>query len=416
MTNKSFEKLISEIRKVTLDPAAKAAIRQELLDFIKSRPVREVESSRPLSLLADLKFIPKPMAIFLVIVILVSGGVATAAEGSLPGDALYPIKVGVNEEVRAWFNFSAEAKADLDARMAVRRLEEAEQLAASSRLNADTRAELEAKFTQRAERVRTRIADLQARGNARVAAELTSQFEYSLRAHETILTELGKQRENVQVLVSPLLLRLRSEVATTSQARAEAEAAVIAERGSSIEAAARGKLNAAEQFLAQTRAFIERRRSSLNADVIARAETQLALADQTIVDGKGRLDAGAYGEAFILFDRALRYAQQVKLLVAAYMALDISVKLDGLIDTKVGESRVCIQVITRARNPGTGETRDFPTPCDVPNGWEFVPPGETEGESGAGIESESNVQTEVNTRPGRTNVETEGDFRFDFGY
>lgn len=32
----------------------------------------------------------------------------------------------------------------------------------------------------------------------------------------------------------------------------------------------------------------------------------------------------------------------------------------------------CIQVITRARNPQTGETRDFPTPCDVPEMWEII--------------------------------------------
>jgi hypothetical protein len=29
----------------------------------------------------------------------------------------------------------------------------------------------------------------------------------------------------------------------------------------------------------------------------------------------------------------------------------------------------CIQVITSAQNPETGECREFPTPCDVPPGW-----------------------------------------------
>lgn len=33
---------------------------------------------------------------------------------------------------------------------------------------------------------------------------------------------------------------------------------------------------------------------------------------------------------------------------------------------------ICVQVITKAKNPQTGEVRDFPTPCDVPNGWEVV--------------------------------------------
>ncbi len=29
----------------------------------------------------------------------------------------------------------------------------------------------------------------------------------------------------------------------------------------------------------------------------------------------------------------------------------------------------CIQVITPAKNTQTGEVRDFPTPCDIPEGW-----------------------------------------------
>ena len=36
---------------------------------------------------------------------------------------------------------------------------------------------------------------------------------------------------------------------------------------------------------------------------------------------------------------------------------------------KFVEPEICIQVITPARNPQTGEVRDFPTPCDVPEGW-----------------------------------------------
>jgi hypothetical protein len=39
---------------------------------------------------------------------------------------------------------------------------------------------------------------------------------------------------------------------------------------------------------------------------------------------------------------------------------------------KPEETQVCIQVVTTARNPQTGETRDFPTPCEVPEGWEMA--------------------------------------------
>lgn len=34
--------------------------------------------------------------------------------------------------------------------------------------------------------------------------------------------------------------------------------------------------------------------------------------------------------------------------------------------------QLCIQVITSAKDPKSGQCRDFPTPCDVPAGWEKV--------------------------------------------
>ncbi len=38
----------------------------------------------------------------------------------------------------------------------------------------------------------------------------------------------------------------------------------------------------------------------------------------------------------------------------------------------VGDSPACAQVITPARNLNTGECIEYPTPCDVPDGWDVV--------------------------------------------
>jgi hypothetical protein len=35
-------------------------------------------------------------------------------------------------------------------------------------------------------------------------------------------------------------------------------------------------------------------------------------------------------------------------------------------------TEVCAQVITSAVNPDTGDIKQFPTPCDVPKGWEVI--------------------------------------------
>jgi hypothetical protein len=39
---------------------------------------------------------------------------------------------------------------------------------------------------------------------------------------------------------------------------------------------------------------------------------------------------------------------------------------------KTNEAQICIQVITPAKNNQSGEVKDFPTPCDVPEGWEKI--------------------------------------------
>jgi len=42
-------------------------------------------------------------------------------------------------------------------------------------------------------------------------------------------------------------------------------------------------------------------------------------------------------------------------------------KENAIID--LDKNKICVQVITPAKNPVTGECKEFPSPCDVPSGW-----------------------------------------------
>ncbi len=44
----------------------------------------------------------------------------------------------------------------------------------------------------------------------------------------------------------------------------------------------------------------------------------------------------------------------------------------GLVRPTVPKKTACAEVITPAKNPDTQEIRDFPTPCDVPEGWQII--------------------------------------------
>lgn len=66
----------------------------------------------------------------------------------------------------------------------------------------------------------------------------------------------------------------------------------------------------------------------------------------------------------------------VALVGVALMAWSVRDALDRADDVAKDDNddEMCVQVITPARNPETGEVVDFPTPCDVPEGWEVVEP------------------------------------------
>lgn len=45
--------------------------------------------------------------------------------------------------------------------------------------------------------------------------------------------------------------------------------------------------------------------------------------------------------------------------------------------TTTANNLICAQVITKAKDPKTKVIKEFSTPCDVPTGWEVVPPAST---------------------------------------
>ena len=51
---------------------------------------------------------------------------------------------------------------------------------------------------------------------------------------------------------------------------------------------------------------------------------------------------------------------------------DENVTNESIVQDDIDDEQICAQVITPAQNPETGECREFPTPCDVPEGWVVV--------------------------------------------
>ena len=127
---RNFDEQLKKAKGVSLSHSEKSDMREKLSEYVSIKPVRAASAS-PASggfsfSLLHVRFVPATLIALLVLVS--GGGVAFAAEQALPGDTLYPIKVGVNEEVRAALTFGAEAKTDWELERVERRLSEVAEL------------------------------------------------------------------------------------------------------------------------------------------------------------------------------------------------------------------------------------------------------------------------------------------------
>lgn len=330
----NLEKFIKNAKDIRMSKDEKATIRESVLNFIYQNPVR-TEMMPRLSNWSTmfhykLNYL-SIMTILLIISLMFGSGMGLAAEKALPGDSLYPVKIGFNEEVRGWLSISEEAKANWEVERVQKRLEEAELMASQGSLDAETRAVIEANFQAQSEKVKDRIAKFENKDNFNAAVGVSSNFEVALRAHERILARLLDEETDsvLKVEIKPIKVRVDSEAISAKKSREDSEDKISAKVRVDIQSAAEGKLKAAENKIEEVEKFIENMESNLGAEATVQAKAQLTLANQTVVEGRAKLESKAYGDAFVLFQKAIRIAQEAKLLAQARDELKINLQING---------------------------------------------------------------------------------------
>ena len=405
-----MQNIFRTLRRVGLSPAEKKSVRAGVALFMEQHPVRNIALARQrieersksahsayaeVSALQSLLSRLQPMFIALLIALVVGGGTSFAAESALPGDALYPVKVSINEEVGSFLAFSEEAQARFDTRRAEKRLEEAEQLTIKGRLDSETSASIESRFAAHAEALEEDAQAIAAKNDSRAAFEVHSNFEASLSAHERILAQLALKETDVRAVLEPLLLSVRTRLQTTARARSSAEADIRAKTNGEFKTAAEGKLGAAENKLREVRGFIERKKASVSADAHAKAEARLRAATEVIARGKTEMEAQTYGSAFASFEEASRIAQEAKLLLAAEERIGIEIDVPGIgIDLKIGDDRA-VEGAVRLDGDERAETR---TPQETTSTTSIEIESRTKGRSGTGatdVEGEGTIKIDI---------------------
>jgi len=332
---KLFETISRVMRSVRLTQDEKLAIKQRLIMEMRNNPVRKLSEhslinwSHLLNVLTETKI--KPMPAFLLILLLLgaTGGTSALAEQALPGDILYPVKTGFNERIIDLLAVSANSQAEVDSKIAQRRLKEAEQLAEKLELNEHTQSRLIESFQKHANRVQDGTKEITAQ-NASRALEIISDFEASLQTHKQILTAISQGRDATTTeLLNRFLSVLRSEHEDTKGQKEHSQNEVDKDKSPEMKTAAEGKLKSAENKIEEVTRYIENASSSqstsgrvIKQEDVAEAQKRLQDARDLIAKGKLSFAAGNYGEAFSIFQEAKKTAQEAKLLIDAKMEFD----------------------------------------------------------------------------------------------
>jgi hypothetical protein len=132
---------------------------------------------------------------FAVLLLVGGTGAAYAAEGSVPGNTLYPVKVSVIEPLQGALITSAKGQATWHANLASRRLEEATKLAVADKLDPSTQEYLQAKFNTEVTKSSEDADTLVATGNTDAALDVRSDLEARITAHAQILAVISNHLE-----------------------------------------------------------------------------------------------------------------------------------------------------------------------------------------------------------------------------
>lgn len=184
---KNEHDLFSTLHEIELSKESRARMREAVLSYADMHPTL-VQEERPFYLYF-LQSTRLPLyASLMALLVFTSAGVSFAAQGTVPGDSLYAIKVHVTEPFVGMLVAGDEGKARYASELAIRRLDEVHVLAASGRLSESAQTELEHAFEQNVQIAVEHTTSLADSGEHETAQSIREDFSASLASEAVTLS------------------------------------------------------------------------------------------------------------------------------------------------------------------------------------------------------------------------------------
>lgn len=209
MNDNNLEKILAEASNIRLSNEEKLSIKNAVISHVQNNPIiqKPIKSPfRSFNLLTFRALYTIPVALF--VFIMAGAGTSYVAQSSLPGDALYPVKLNVNENIESLIAVSPEAKAEIDLKQVSTRLDEAEALNVSGNLTEVKSQSLQANFSKKVESLNKNLDEVKRKGNSKKAEKVSESFEREIDEHFNTIITLANNASNSPIFAS--IFRSRS--------------------------------------------------------------------------------------------------------------------------------------------------------------------------------------------------------------
>ena len=327
-----LKKNLERLNEVRLSDAARGRFTTNLKNYAAFHPLRETGQGRfkkqvpfigpVITLITHPKhFMP---ALIITFALLAGGGTSLAAQNAVPGEILYPIKIDVNEKIISALTVGDEAKATLQAKLAKERLEEAEDLAADGKLDAELALALATDLKTHSDRAEVLSKKLEARGDLKTSGNVRSTIEGTFRSYAEVLSGLnvGVSGNNGVSLIS--------DIRTYLNAHTDHNATSTTELSADLSASIKGTVEYADIAIARASSSLESAEGKISAGAYAELEAKLDAAIAAHAAAEIAFAAKSYTEAYAEARTAIRLATQVQTKATSMSHLKVKVEAAGL--------------------------------------------------------------------------------------
>jgi hypothetical protein len=195
----NFKNFIKRARASKLSETEKDVLRSKILEFISWNPIRgkaPILRDRNYISIFEVRYFMKAASIALICVLVVGGsGVSYAAAKALPGEALYSVKININEGIEETLATTPKAKLAVQSEHIQRRLDEVQTLRKENKLSSSAQKIVIDKLDEHTQEASKSIEMLREQGDVSSILEATSSLTPIFEANKEILEKENTKKE-----------------------------------------------------------------------------------------------------------------------------------------------------------------------------------------------------------------------------